>query len=312
LLLEECRPHRRSSIRRHGASIHRPATRSSAKNDSNDDNSTNNLKRRLRSAQDQQHEPAPGLLRGEEPDLGMDTPVEVAALPTVNPAVSLDALLSRYESLARAGRVEPVRFGTSLDTAQAAIERKLRELCQKYPANMVPDFEVTEDIKAYRRSLRVFKDFEDQEKLALEEEYEEVVEAWRRRGGGRRKPNHEKVEEANLAHRPLVFSQHRRIPARHSQCTQPCGLCHAAPPPPPLESLVPGMRRIDIDIDDCRPTTHRSTTTTISTKQQQSAPARVSTRSADVTLKVQWTRRHLGELQHSLTFVDEYAAGWLG
>ena len=175
----------------------------------------------------------------------------------------------------------------------------------------VEDVEVIEDIKEYKRSLRVFKYFEDQEKLALEEEYEEVVAAWRRQGAGRRKPNHEQVEEANLLHRPLVFSQIRRIPTRHSQCTKPCGLCRTPVAAPAgvigVDALVPIIRKIDIDEDD-----EDADDGQIQMRNCTAKPkGRVSTRSADLTLKVQMTRSQLRELQHSLTFVDEYAAGLL-
>ena len=209
-------------------------------------------------------------------------------------------------------------FGKTIHTAKTAVERKLKELRTKY-ADDVPDLEVIEDIKEYKRSLRIFKYFEDQEKLALEEEYEAIVDAMLR-SRGKPKPNHEQLEEAKLAKRPVVFSKQKRLPSRHSKCPDQkrCGFCGGNSPTAEeqkaaaariYDAPIPSIRKIDLDDDtddeDC----------SNNKKKEESSPSkkrRTSTRSADLMQRVQATRRALRELQNALAFVEEYIAGASG
>jgi len=278
------------------------------------------LKRRLRSAD----KPQQSSTTTEEPP-AFSAPqggrsVLSPARQSTNDALSVvthTIPVQRYQRLAAAGRVEPVMFGPTIHTAKAAVERKLKELRNKY-ADDVPDLEVIEDIKEYKRSLRIFKYFEDQEKLALEEEYEAIVDAMRR-SRGKPKPNHEQLEEAKLAKRPVVFSKQKRLPSRHSKCPdqKQCGFCAGNSPTAEeqkaaaarvYDAPIPGIRKIDLDDDtDDEDDDNNKNESSSSSKKR-----RTSTRSADLMQRVQATRRALRELQNALAFVEEYIAGASG
>jgi hypothetical protein len=210
-------------------------------------------------------------------------------------------LMDQYDDLVAKGQCHRIFWGRSLLSAMAAIDRKIGALVSKYGKD-IEDAEVTADRREFKRSLRTFAVFEDQEKLALVHEqldYEEGFHIEASKSG--KASNLEVTELAELIHRPIIFSTTTRISARHKACSEGahCCLCgHGVKSQAAVDgynALTPFIRPFDINADEGdmehRAMHRRSSVGEKRCKQDDTAEATIMA---------------LSEMKHSINFVEEY------
>lgn len=218
-------------------------------------------------------------------------------------------LLKEYSKLASLGQCEKVTFGKSLACAHSVVDQKI-EVLEKICDDEVEDLEILADSREYKRSLRSFSAFEDQEKLASiseEEDYVDFVDIKTRRGNGK-----DTSKLFRLTNRPIIFSKSQRVSCRNTACSEGsnCGICgkhtekqsHSST----YYALTPWVCPFDIDAEDDadleevsdgvspprRFTRHRNSV----------VQERVDKGIAKATLMA------LTELKHSISFIEEYNA----
>jgi hypothetical protein len=210
-------------------------------------------------------------------------------------------LMDQYDDLVTQGRCDRIFWGRSLSSAMAAINRKIGALVSKYGEDM-EDAEVAADRREFKRSLRTFAVFEDQEKLALVHERQDYEEGFHIEASKSKASNLEVNELAELIHRPIIFSTTMRISARHNACSEgaDCGLCgHGVKTQAAIagyNALTPFIRPFDInadqgDVEHRGMHRRRSSIGGKRCKQDDTAEATVMA---------------LSEMKHSINFVEEY------
>lgn len=125
-------------------------------------------------------------------------------------------LIEEYEALASCGEVKRVRFGPTIETAQAAVERSIRMYENR---SLHVDQDILADEKQHRKSLKSHPFFELQERQNIIEDLETEEE----------NDDDNDAEEAmelmeELADTPILLSDHVSIRTRRSQCKD-CPLC---------------------------------------------------------------------------------------
>jgi hypothetical protein len=219
--------------------------------------------------------------------------------------VSYDTLLSQYDDKVSQGLCRRVHFGRTLQSANAAIDRMLREMTKEVSEN-INDPDILADTREYKRSLRFFSIYEDREKLALVHEAQEDMETRGRMEvmskAKQLSAGKERSELHLLGNRPVIFRSSSFASRRcNLQCRSgpSCAICgsdgqvdsnvvsHRSKFTP-----IPMIKPFDID----SATEVSSTVSTRKRKRKCIQHSNVSRATIDA----------LTELKYSLQFVEQY------